>query len=94
MSSPLLSDRESTHGSFERTARITQALKAAMRISKNHPHLPPIMAEALDMISSKMARVLSGDPTHADHWDDIAGYATLVADHLRSSGTTSSGSKL
>jgi hypothetical protein len=36
-------------------------------------------AEALDMIAHKIGRILAGDPNHADHWDDIAGYARLVA---------------
>jgi len=39
-------------------------------------------AEALDMIFSKIARILNGDPNHLDSWTDIAGYATLVADRL------------
>lgn len=29
------------------------------------------------MILAKIARIVSGDPNHADHWDDIAGYALL-----------------
>ena len=39
-------------------------------------------AEAIDMIFSKLARILNGDPNYADNWIDIAGYATLVADRL------------
>jgi hypothetical protein len=35
------------------------------------------------MILNKVSRILAGDPGHVDHWDDIAGYATLVADILR-----------
>jgi hypothetical protein len=38
--------------------------------------------EALEMIFSKLARILNGDPNYADSWIDIAGYATLVADRL------------
>ena len=34
------------------------------------------------MIACKIARILSGDPNWRDHWDDIAGYATLVAERL------------
>ena len=29
------------------------------------------------MILLKIARIICGDPTYADHWDDIAGYAML-----------------
>ena len=39
--------------------------------------------EALDMIASKIARVVNGNPNHIDSWIDIAGYATLVADRLQ-----------
>jgi UDP-N-acetylmuramoylalanine-D-glutamate ligase len=34
--------------------------------------------EALDQISGKIARILTGNSNHIDHWHDIAGYATLV----------------
>jgi hypothetical protein len=37
------------------------------------------------MICYKMGRILSGDSNNLDHWDDIAGYATLVSKIL--SGT-------
>jgi len=33
--------------------------------------------EAIHMICVKLARIVCGDPNHADHWDDIAGYARL-----------------
>jgi len=32
---------------------------------------------ALHMIYVKIARILSGQASHRDHWDDIAGYAKL-----------------
>jgi hypothetical protein len=32
------------------------------------------------MILHKLARVLSGNPDNADHWDDIGGYARLGRD--------------
>jgi hypothetical protein len=39
--------------------------------------------EALEMIASKMSRIVNGNPDKIDNWDDIAGYAKLVADQLR-----------
>jgi len=36
----------------------------------------------LQMVQHKIARVLNGDPTYADNFVDIAGYAKLVADEL------------
>ena len=34
------------------------------------------------MIVHKIARILAGDPNHADHWHDIAGYAILVEERI------------
>jgi hypothetical protein len=45
--------------------------------------LPLDHQEALDMIASKIARIVIGDYDHVDSWVDIAGYATLVADRLQ-----------
>lgn len=45
--------------------------------------LDPDQREALDMIASKIARILNGDPNYDDNWIDIAGYATLVAKRLQ-----------
>jgi len=39
--------------------------------------------EALEMIATKLSRIVNGNPNKIDNWDDIAGYATLVADRLR-----------
>ena len=39
--------------------------------------------EALDMICHKIARIINGDPNHLDSWQDIAGYARLVAERLQ-----------
>ena len=45
--------------------------------------IDPVHREALDMIASKIARILSGDATHVDHWVDIGGYAELGARFAR-----------
>lgn len=79
----ILADRGKTYGEFDHNARLSQELKD---IGKSHCKviLPAIHAEALDMIFLKISRILTGDPNHVDSWDDIAGYAKLVADHVRS----------
>lgn len=79
--SALLSERGRTHGDFETNATISQMLKDAMRTSSME-YRHPVQREALDMIALKLSRILSGDGTLKDHWDDIAGYATLVSKHL------------
>lgn len=80
----LLAERVRTHGSFDKQAGITQALKAVMAApGSNWGRLSSPQREALEMIQHKIGRILVGDPNHADHWTDIAGYARLVADTLR-----------
>ena len=45
--------------------------------------LSDVQQEALDMIATKMARIVNGDPDKVDNWDDISGYAKLVSDVLQ-----------
>jgi hypothetical protein len=72
-----LTTRQSTHGDFRDNGRIMQALKNEMRKTSGWDRLLPWQAEALDMIQHKVGRILNGNPDTADHWHDIAGYATL-----------------
>lgn len=77
-----LKEREEKYGKFSNYARITSEFKAVCfkhQLSKDFNH---IHSEALDMIFTKIARILSGDPNHTDNWHDIAGYATLVEKEL------------
>lgn len=75
----LLSERAKTHGDFRDHARITQALKRAMRNESGFALLSDSQREALEMNAHKIGRILAGDPNFADHWDDIAGYAKLIS---------------
>lgn len=77
----LLEERFKTHGDFFHQAQITQMLKDAyMRFSTTYTDLNSMEKEALAMIFSKIGRIGAGNPHFKDHWDDIAGYAKLVAD--------------
>ena len=80
---PLLAEREHTHGDFAATALIAQRFKD---ISKSTPNwnasLTDIQRESLEGIFTKIARILSGDPNHKDHWSDIEGGARLVSERL------------
>ena len=78
----VLADRRTTHGDYADTARTAQHLRGAMREGNNWAILTDTQRESLDMIAMKIARILSGDPQHADHWDDITGYARLVSTSL------------
>lgn len=75
---PLLQERESTHGSFSNTASIAQSIKRIIRNSNRQTN--NAQEEALDLIATKIARILSGKANTKDHWDDIAGYAKLGAE--------------
>jgi hypothetical protein len=75
----LLQERAKTHGDFTRHAEITQKLKLVFFDNKE-PTLTYAQCEAVDMIFHKLGRIGAGDPNFRDHWDDIAGYARLVAE--------------
>ena len=74
----LLAERQTTHGSFADNARNGQQLRAFFRRSPHWNDMPEIHREALDMMACKLSRILSGQSSHADHFRDIAGYATLA----------------
>lgn len=75
-------NREQMHGDFSDHATTSQNLKYNMRESKNWNNLTPVMREALEMIQHKIARILNGDPSVPDHWNDIIGYASRVSERL------------
>lgn len=77
----ILNERKTTHGSFVDHAELSTGLKRIVHQHLNASHTN-VMIESLDMIMHKVARILAGSPTHQDHWDDIAGYATLVSKSL------------
>lgn len=81
----ILAERGSRYGTFAGHASISQKLKAVMtdELSVRGKDLADDQYEALDMIAHKIARIINGDPDYADSWDDIAGYAKLVADRLQ-----------
>ena len=79
----LLAERGKTHGDYAVHAKITQTLRSVMHAAPNWSKLSAVQKETLDMNAHKVGRILSGDPDHVDHWDDIAGYARLVGNRLR-----------
>ena len=74
--------RDGQYGSFAGSAGTAQALKSEMFESPNWSRFKADQREALQMIASKLGRLLNGDPDHFDSWHDIAGYAQLVADRI------------
>lgn len=77
-----LAERGKTHGNFARQSQTAQTLKEVMRYGEWWDTLLPHQREALELIATKISRILNGNPMWHDSWHDIAGYATLVANGL------------
>jgi len=78
-----LAERDARYGAFATQATIAQGIKEAFQYDTSKwETLDNDMRESLDMIASKIARILNGDPTYADSWHDIVGYAKLIEDRL------------
>ena len=70
-----LKERAKTHGHFCDVATSAQVIKSEINRAD---HLDFTQIEALDMIATKIARILHGNSNEPDHWLDIEGYARLV----------------
>lgn len=79
----LLKSRDGSHGSYNETARLIQSLKNTMHQERGWQDLNACQKEALDMVATKIGRILVGDQNFKDSWLDIAGYAKLVVDRLK-----------
>jgi hypothetical protein len=82
--SELLAERGRTHGRFRDHARVTQVMKHAIHIAlvNSGVSLTDIQRESIDMILHKIGRIVSGNPRHRDHYDDIIGYTQLALNEL------------
>jgi hypothetical protein len=80
----VLNDRAKDYGKFIEGAEIMQMLKRLVHnyIEDRGTPLAFDQREAIDMIIHKLGRIINGNPDKVDHWVDIAGYATLVAERL------------
>ena len=79
----VLDERGATYGTFSGVARITQQIKHCLKQGDSYHKLAPDQKESLDMIASKLGRIVNGDPEYDDSWVDIAGYAKLISDRLQ-----------
>lgn len=82
MINEILTQRANTHGNFTDVSITAQHIKKDLMSGKNYNTLSPIQRECIDMVASKLSRIVNGNPDEKDHWVDIAGYATLVANTL------------
>jgi len=79
-----LDARAEMYGKFKDGAALMQAIKRelAAHASRHNKTFADDQWEALEMIVHKIGRIVNGDPDVTDHWVDIAGYATLIAERL------------
>ena len=78
----VLKQREVTHGDFPTKATTIQILKNIMRDTEKWKDLSFAQQESLDMIMTKIGRILHGNPNEPDHWLDIIGYTKLISDDI------------
>ena len=74
--------KEQENGPFQDQAIASQMIKDLCRDCGIWGDLSDVQKEALDMIAHKIARILAGNQDNKDHWDDVAGYASLVSREL------------
>jgi hypothetical protein len=76
----ILKERGGTHGRWVDQARTSETLWRVM-LSTDKDYSDS-QRQALHMIATKLGRIICGDENEVDHWRDLAGYATLVADNM------------
>lgn len=81
-----LNERSKTYGKYEDQASFAQSLKELLRTAQGWANLTLPQRESMEMIATKQARILFGDPDHVDGWHDIAGYSTLIEKILKGEG--------
>lgn len=78
----ILQERGPRYGNFTDHAIMSQSIKQIIQHGNGTKNMRAFQREAISMIIHKIARIANGDPDYRDSWDDIAGYAKLVADRL------------
>lgn len=78
----ILQQREGTHGFYSEVSSVSQGIKMTMQIGVNWKYLKAEQRESLEMIANKIGRILSGNSDFIDHWQDIAGYASLIVKEM------------
>ena len=79
-----LDSRGKEYGKFSNHAKLSQSLKHVIKVgAKPDLRFTSSMAESIDMIFHKIARIMNGNPEYIDNWHDIQGYARLVEIELQ-----------
>ena len=82
----VLKERGTRYGNYLEQCQISRVLRDVITqsIRMRNTRLYADQEDALMMMCVKISRIINGDPDYADNWDDIAGYAKLVANRLSS----------
>ena len=75
----VLKERQETHGNFEIGGKVYCNLLEQLTTNKA---LNATQLYGITGITLKLTRIAVGNANEVDHWRDIAGYATLVANAM------------
>lgn len=78
----ILAQRKEQYGEFKDVASMSANACRELMINDALRGRHPSEWVALVMIVNKIARLINGDISHKDSWDDIAGYASLISKQL------------
>lgn len=79
-----LEDRNKKYGgSFLEQSQIAQQLKNIAHNAPNWNQMRVDKRESIEMICTKLSRILYGDHCNIDSWHDIQGYARLIERQLQ-----------
>lgn len=81
--SGLLDQRGATHGDYRAMSIRIQQIKTIMRMGSKWIDMSEPQKEALELIATKIGRIIEGDPEYLDHWRDGAGYFTKGSEFCR-----------
>lgn len=75
-------ERGKSYGDFGKMAIVAQKLKF-IAVTKD---MTSVQRESMELICTKIARLVNGDPCHRDSWFDIGAYAMLVVNNMDKEG--------
>lgn len=73
-----LSERGKIYGDYSKQAETAQAIKLAIHCTPNWGSMSGAQRESMDLMATKLSRILHGDANYKDSWLDLEGYAHLV----------------
>lgn len=77
-----LNERGANYGDYDNMAYVAQKIKDVLRGGGAWSKTSPAQRESLDLIATKMARIVCGNPNLPDSWLDIEGYAKLARERV------------